>query len=69
MDISKLTDKECYEIIKKAQAYASKLPADSWATKELNEAESAGITDGTKPLGLATREEVAIMCNRVAKKK
>lgn len=69
MDVSKLTDKECYEIIKKAQAYANKLPADNWAVKELNEAANAGITDGTKPLGLATRQEVAIMCKRAVKKK
>lgn len=38
-----------------------------WDTKnELQEAVSMGITDGTRPQGYATRQEVAIMCKRAA---
>ena len=43
------------------------IPAN-WATKELQEAIDAGITDGTRPQDFATREEVAIMVKRGAKK-
>lgn len=39
----------------------------AWAKGELEEARLFGITDGTRPLGYATREETAIMCMRTAK--
>lgn len=39
-----------------------------WAEKEFEEAKKLGITDGTNPEMLATREEVAIMVKRVVKK-
>ena len=35
-----------------------------WAADELSEAVAAGITDGTRPRGYATREEAAIMVKR-----
>lgn len=35
-----------------------------WAVDELAEAVAAGITDGTRPRGYATREEAAIMVKR-----
>lgn len=35
-----------------------------WAADELEEAVAAGITDGTRPRGYATREEAAIMVKR-----
>ena len=35
-----------------------------WAVDELEEAVAAGITDGTRPRGYATREEAAIMVKR-----
>ncbi|MCL2841920.1 MAG: N-acetylmuramoyl-L-alanine amidase [Oscillospiraceae bacterium] len=37
-----------------------------WAQGELTEAVNAGITDGTRPQGYATRQEVAIMAHRAA---
>lgn len=40
----------------------------SWAEEELREAIEAGITDGTRPQDNATRQEVAIMVKRGAKK-
>lgn len=43
------------------------LPSE-WAKKEFEEAKKLGITDGTNPEMLATREEVAIMVKRVVKK-
>ncbi len=39
-----------------------------WAADELEEAVAAGITDGTRPRGYATREEAAIMVLRAAGK-
>ncbi len=39
-----------------------------WAEDELEEAVAAGITDGTRPRGYATREEAAIMVLRAAGK-
>ena len=38
----------------------------SWAEDELAEAVAAGITDGSRPRGYATREEAAIMVLRAA---
>ena len=37
-----------------------------WAADELAEAVAAGITDGTRPRGYATREEAAIMVKRAS---
>lgn len=39
----------------------------SWAMKEFAEAKELGITDGSRPLGYATRQEAAIMVKRAAK--
>lgn len=39
----------------------------AWAQSELEQAVAAGITDGTRPRGFATREEVALMAHRAAK--
>ncbi len=39
-----------------------------WAEAELREAMEAGITDGSRPQDVATRQEVAIMVKRGAKK-
>lgn len=39
--------------------------ASSWAQEELARAMAHGITDGTRPGGYATREEAALMAERV----
>ena len=36
-------------------------PASGWARAQLQQAKEAGITDGSRPRGFATREEVAVM--------
>ena len=41
-------------------------PASTWAAPLVEEAKSMGITDGSNPQGLATRQEVAIMAMRAA---
>ena len=60
-----LTEQEVRAIIREelaaAQAARDKLPASDWAAEKLKQAKAAGITDGTRPRGFATREEVALM--------
>lgn len=60
-----LTEQEVRAIIREelaaAQAARDKLPASEWAAEKLKQAKAAGITDGTRPRGFATREEVALM--------
>lgn len=63
-EVKKVTDKEAYDILQQAQRYAAQLPAPEWALGELQEAVNAGITDGLRPMTLATRLESAIMAHR-----
>ena len=60
-----LTEQEVRAIIREelaaAQAARDELPASDWAAEKLKQAKAAGITDGTRPRGFATREEVALM--------
>ena len=44
-------------------------PADAWAKEQVEVAKGLGITDGSNPKRLATREEVMIMAARAASKK
>ena len=44
-------------------ARKAKEPASQWAQEGLEQAKAKGITDGTRPRGFATREEVALMVN------
>ena len=60
-----LTEQEVRAIVREelaaAQAARDKLPVSDWAKDGLEKAKAAGITDGTRPRGFATREEVALM--------
>ena len=60
-----LTEQQVRAIVREelaaAQAARDKLPASDWAAEKLKQAKAAGITDGTRPRGWATREEVALM--------
>lgn len=55
------------ERIKVAVEGANTQPS-SWAKNELEEAKAMGITDGSRPQGLAKRQEVAAMVLRAIKK-
>lgn len=44
-------------------------PTPAWADKELAEARRMGVTDGSRPLDLASRCEVAAMIVRAAGEK
>ena len=45
-----------------------KASASTWARAEIEAAKARGITDGSRPQGFATREEVAVMVLRAMKK-
>ena len=62
-DLEKMIDAR----IEKMLAGKDTKPSD-WAKTELAEAVKAGITDGTRPGGYATREQVAAMVLRATKK-
>lgn len=57
------------EEIAAAQAARDKLTASDWAKDKLAQAVAAGITDGTRPQGWATRQEVAIMVGKALEDK
>ena len=63
-----LTEQEVRSIVREelaaAQAERDKLPVSDWAKAGLEQAKAAGITDGTRPRGFATREEVALMVQK-----
>ena len=63
-----LTEQEVRSIVREelaaAQAARDKLPVSDWAKAGLEQAKAAGITDGTRPRGFATREEVALMVQK-----
>ena len=46
-------------------ARKAKEPASQWAQEGLEQAKAKGITEGTRPRSLATREEVALMVKAV----
>ena len=63
-----LTEQQVRAIVREelaaAQTAQDKLPASDWAAEKLKQAKAAGITDGTRPRGFATREEVALMVQK-----
>lgn len=61
-----MTDEQVRKIVHEILDGNNTKPSE-WAEKEVSDAKALGITDGTRPLGYATREETAIMCMRTAK--
>lgn len=66
--LAKMTDKQAYTLLEKAMKHAATLPAPGWATAELSDAMSLGITDGTEPMVLIPRYQAAIQAKRAAQK-
>lgn len=71
--LEKLIEKYTEEVVEKAlvkliESVNDDGVASEWAKDELKEAIDNGITDGTRPKSFATRQEVAIMVNRVLNK-
>lgn len=62
-ELEKLIDERIEKILSGANTQPS-----SWASAELASAKANGITDATRPGGYATREEAAIMVERLRRK-
>lgn len=71
MGVDGMTDEALEQLIderiKKALTGADTKPSP-WAEEELQSAITHGITDGSRPRGCATREETAIMVERLRRK-
>ena len=66
-----MTEKEMIALIDKRIAdklIGADTEPSEWATAELAEAVTLGITDGSRPVGYATREEAAVMVLRAIKR-
>ena len=62
--LDSLTPEEKAEIVNGANEYLATQPVPKWAEKELEEAKSLGITDGTRPMQLIPRYQAASMAKR-----
>ena len=71
MEADMLTEQEIRalvrEEIKRAEAELGLLPPSDWAAENLKDAVLLGITDGSRPQGHATRQEVALMVRAAMK--
>ena len=59
----KMTQEQFDAMMENYLTRLAKEPASQWAQEGLEQAKAKGITDGTRPRGFATREEVALMVN------
>lgn len=66
--IDLLTDEEAYELLLMANRHAASLATPDWMKPELDEAVSAGISDGTRPLAMCMRGQAAMMVYREGQK-
>ena len=62
--VEAITPEQAACIMDKARTWWRKMPESEWASTELADAVKNGITDGTRPRDVATREEVAVMIER-----
>lgn len=64
--INKLTDKQAYTLLTKAQNYAGTLLEPEWSKNETHwtKAKSKGLVDGTRPEGLLKRDEFIAVIGR-----
>lgn len=64
--ISKLTNEQAYNIMKKAEVYTSNLPEPDWSKKEghWDTAKKNGVTDGSSPERYMKRDEVIAVLGR-----
>lgn len=59
-----MTQEQFDKMMDEYLAKRAKMPVSAWAAKELAEAKSKGIMDGTRPRDFVTREEAAAMVVR-----
>ena len=63
----KMTDEKFNELMQRWLAAQGDKPADEWAKSHIDEAVAMGITDGSEPQRLATRQEVMTMVKNAVK--
>jgi len=63
-DDEMLSYEQWKEYMERYRRELGELPAPGWGQAELDQAEEMGITDGARPQGLATRQEVVSMIVR-----
>ena len=63
-----MTDEKFNELMQRWLKAQSEKPADDWAEPHIEQAKAAGITDGSRPKALATRQEVMAMVNAAVSK-
>ncbi len=65
--IDKLTDEQAYDLLIKAQRYASMMPEPAWSISEGQwaKAKEKGVINGGNPEGLIKRDEVVAIMGRV----
>lgn len=68
LEDDEMTYEKFKEYMNKYRAELTALPAESYAQQPIAELKAAGITDGTSPKGLLTREEGITMLYRALKK-
>lgn len=60
-----LTKTDVINIIKEYEAQKAKEAAGTWAADAMNKAKAKGIMDGSSPKSPATREQIAVILNRL----
>lgn len=67
LDISKITNEEAYELLRKAMQHIKSLDEPAWSQQEghWHNATNKGIVDGTNPEGYAKRDEVVAILGRL----
>lgn len=61
-----MTDEKFDELMQRWLRAQNEKGADDWAKPHIEAAKAAGITDGSRPKGIPTRQEVIVMCRNAA---
>ena len=65
MEDDDMTKNEVIKIIEEYEAQKAKFPVSSWAKVSWEKAKKKGVLDGTKPRSDATREQLAVILDRL----
>nr|DAH16023.1 MAG TPA: L-Ala-D-Glu peptidase-like protein [Caudoviricetes sp.] len=68
-EVEEVTQEQFNQMMEVYLAERNKKPVSDWAKNDVEKAKAVGITDGTMPQGLATREQVVSMIARAMEKK
>ena len=68
-EVEEVTQEQFDKMMDTYLSERNKMPVSDWAKTDIEKAKAEGITDGTMPQGLATREQVVSMIIRALGKK